>query len=127
MLGPGGGGGSVTKSCPTLATPWTVACQLLCPFQDSPGKKTGVGCCFLLQGIFPTQELNPGLLFCRQIHYQLSYKEPGGWDPNPTSTICLQQVTEPQSASVSSAIKRGMKITLLIYKVENACKEPSTK
>ena len=23
----GGGGGLVTKSCPTLATPWTVACQ----------------------------------------------------------------------------------------------------
>ena len=30
---------------------------------------------FLLQGIFPTQELNPGLLHCRQILYQLSYKE----------------------------------------------------
>ena len=28
---------------------------------DSPGKKTGVGCCALLQGIFPTQGLNPGL------------------------------------------------------------------
>ena len=23
----GGGGGLVAKSCPTLATPWTVACQ----------------------------------------------------------------------------------------------------
>ena len=28
---------------------------------DSPGK-TGVGCHFLLQGIFPTQGSNPGLL-----------------------------------------------------------------
>ena len=28
---------------------------------DSPGKKTGVGCCALLQGIFPTQGLNPHL------------------------------------------------------------------
>ena len=27
----------------------------------------------LLQWIFPTQELNPGLLHCRQILYQLSY------------------------------------------------------
>jgi len=35
--------------------------------EDSPGKKTGVGCHFLLQGIFPTQGLNPGLLHCRQI------------------------------------------------------------
>ena len=29
---------------------------------DSPGKNTGVGCHALLQGIFPAQELNPGLL-----------------------------------------------------------------
>ena len=32
--------------------------RLLCPW-DSPGKNTGVGCCAHLQGIFPTQELNP--------------------------------------------------------------------
>ena len=41
---------------------------------DFPGKNTGVGCHFLLQGIFLTQESNPGLLHCRQIFYQLSYK-----------------------------------------------------
>ena len=35
-----------------FATLWTVA--RLCPW-DSPGKNTGVGCHFLLQGIFPTQ------------------------------------------------------------------------
>ena len=29
----------------------------------------------LLQGIFPTQESNQGLLHCRQILYQLSYRE----------------------------------------------------
>ena len=29
---------------------------------DSPGKNTGVGCHILLQGIFPTQGLNPELL-----------------------------------------------------------------
>ena len=29
---------------------------------------------FLLQGIFPTQESNPGFLHCRQIFYQLSYR-----------------------------------------------------
>ena len=43
----------------------------LCPW-DSPGKKTGMGCHFLLQGFFLTQESNPGLLHCRQILYQLS-------------------------------------------------------
>ena len=45
--------------------------RLLCPW-DSPGKNTGVGCHFLLQGIFLTQRLNMGLLHCRQILYCLS-------------------------------------------------------
>ena len=35
--------------------------RLLCPW-DFPGKNTGVGCHFLLQGIFLTQESNPRLL-----------------------------------------------------------------
>ena len=42
---------------------------------DSPGKNTGVGCHDLLQGIFPTQGLDPGLLHCRQILYHLSHQE----------------------------------------------------
>ena len=33
----------VAKSCPTLATPWILACQDLCPW-GSPVKNTGVGC-----------------------------------------------------------------------------------
>ena len=32
------------------------------------------GSCSLLQGIFPTQESNLGLLHCRQILYRLSYE-----------------------------------------------------
>ena len=42
---------------------------------EPPGKpkNTGVGSLVLPQEIFPTQELNPGLLHCRQILYQLSY------------------------------------------------------
>ena len=40
----------------------------------SPGKNTGVCCYFLLQGIFPTQGLHPGLLQCRQIFYRLSHQ-----------------------------------------------------
>ena len=47
--------------------------RLLCPW-DFPGKDTGVGCHFFLQGIFPIQGSNLGLLHCRQILYQLSYK-----------------------------------------------------
>ena len=41
---------------------------------NSPGQNTRVGSLSLLQGIFPTQGLNPGLLHCRQILYQLSHK-----------------------------------------------------
>ena len=37
-------------------------------------KNTGVGSLSLLQRIFPTQELNEGLLHYRQILYQLSYQ-----------------------------------------------------
>ena len=40
--------------------------RLLCPW-DSPGKNTGVGCHALLQGTFPTQGSNPGLLHGRRI------------------------------------------------------------
>ena len=39
---------------------------------NSLGQNTGVGSLFLLQGIFPTQGLNPGLLHCRQVLCQLS-------------------------------------------------------
>ena len=42
--------------------------------KDSPGKNTGVGCHALLQGIFPTQGLNPSLLLCRWILYRLSHQ-----------------------------------------------------
>ena len=47
--------------------------RLFCPW-DSPSKNTGVGCHFLHQGIFPTQESNLGLLHCRHIVYRLSYE-----------------------------------------------------
>ena len=41
---------------------------------------TRVGCHFLLQGIFPTQGSNPGLLHCRQTLYQLSHPgSPSRW------------------------------------------------
>ena len=58
----------VAQSCPTLRphglySPW-----------NSPGLNAGVGSLSLLQGIFPTQGSNPGLLHCRQILYQLSHK-----------------------------------------------------
>ena len=43
---------------------------------EPPGKpkNTGVGSLSLLQGVFPTQESNCGLLHCGQILYQLTYE-----------------------------------------------------
>ena len=65
------------------AAPWTVAHQVLHPW-NFPGKSTGVGCHFLLQGIFLTQGLNLGLQHCRQMLFTVwatreALKE--GWEP----------------------------------------------
>ena len=43
--------------------------------RNSAGQNYGVGSHSLLQGIFPTQGSNPGLLHYRQILYQLSHKK----------------------------------------------------
>ena len=52
----------VTRLCPTLrCSGLEGAARLLCPW-NSPGENTGVGCHYLLQGIFPTQGSNLGLL-----------------------------------------------------------------
>ena len=58
----------VAQSCLTLSD-----LIMVCPW-NSPGKNTGVGCHFLLQGIFLIQEFDPVLLHCRQILYHLSYQ-----------------------------------------------------
>ena len=51
----------VIKSHLTMGSHGPQPSRLLCPW-DSSGKNTGVGCHFLLQGIFPTQGSNPRLL-----------------------------------------------------------------
>ena len=63
----------VTQLCLTLRPHGLQPARLLCPW-DFPGKITGVGCHALLQGIFPTQGLNPGLPHCRWILYHLSHQ-----------------------------------------------------
>ena len=56
----------------SFVIPWTVAHQLLCPW-DFPGKNMGVGCHFLLQGIFLTQGLNLHLLHWQADSLPLSH------------------------------------------------------
>ena len=72
------------QSCPTLCdpidsspsgspVPGILQARTLEWVAISFSKNTGVGTCSLLQGIFPTQGLNPGLPHCRWIFYQLSH------------------------------------------------------
>ena len=53
-----------------VGSQWEKSHQVTC----RATKNTGVGSLSLLQGIFPTQESNQGLLHCRQTLYQLSYQ-----------------------------------------------------
>ena len=64
----------IAQLCPTLCDPMDCSRPGSSVHGDSLGKNTGVGCHALLQGIFPTQGLNPGLPHCKQIIYQLSYQ-----------------------------------------------------
>ena len=68
---------------------------------NSPGQITGAGSLSLLQGIFPTEGSNPGLLQWREILFQLSYKgsprilewvaypfsSGSSWSRNPTGLL----------------------------------------
>ena len=56
-----------------------------------------VGSLFLLQGIFTTQGLNPGLPHCRQILYQLSHK--GSPIPGWVAYSLLQQIFLTQESN----------------------------
>ena len=72
----------VTQLCPTVCDPMDCSPPGPSIHGDSPGKNTGVGCHVLLQGIFPTQRLNPGLLHCRQILDLLSHQGSSLESPN---------------------------------------------
>ena len=67
-----------------FGTPWTVAHQVPLSMESS-GKNTGVGFHALLQGIFPTQGSNLGLLHCSQILYYVSHQG----SPNIPNCCCL--------------------------------------
>ena len=84
-----------SDSCPCVqlfATPWTVA-RSAPRHWDSPSRNTGVGCHSLLQGVFPTQGLNPGLLHCRWILYHLNHEFRKAWMKWLSSFDLLYQIT----------------------------------
>ena len=69
----------VAQSCLTLCDHMDCSLPGSSVHGDSPGKNTGVSCHALLQGILPTQGLNPGLPHCRQILYHLSHQRSPIW------------------------------------------------
>ena len=58
--------------------------RLLCPWNSPDKNTTGVGCHFLLQGIFPTQGSNPGLP-----HYTLQADFTDWATGEATATTCI--------------------------------------
>ena len=72
--------------------------RLLCSL-NSAGKNTGVGSHSLLQGIFLTQGLNPGLLHCRQTLYHLSHQG---------SPIILQKQKHRKRDQLCGHLKEGV-------------------
>ena len=64
----------ITQSCLTLCNSMDCSPPGPSVHEDSPGKNTGMGFHALLQGIFPTQESNPGFPHCRRIVYRLSHQ-----------------------------------------------------
>ena len=80
---------------------------------NSPGQNTGVGGLSLLQGIFPTQGLNPGLPHCRWIHYQLSHQ--GGPMTNLNSLFKSRDITLPTKVRLLKA----MAFPVVTYGCEN--------
>ena len=81
--------------------------RLLCP-RDLPGKNNGVGCHFLLQGIFPTQESDPCLVclpYCRLILYCLSHWETLALFENP-----VRKESESRPRGETSGCHRGRRL-----------------
>ena len=94
---------SVHQSCPALCNFMNCSPSGSSVHGDLPGKNTGVGCHALLQGIFPTQGLNPDLTHCRWILYCLSHQRSpripqwvaypfskgSSWPRNQTRVSCI--------------------------------------
>ena len=97
----------VAQSCLTLCNPMNCSLPRFSIHGIFPGNNTGVGCHFLLQGIFLTQGLNPGLLHCRQMLYCLSHQGK-----------CHRNLKLLQDSSHLTIPKRTISYSLYIYLVK---------
>ena len=99
----------VTQLCPTLCDPMDCSplqakrTRLLFPW-NSPGKNTRMGCHALSYGIFPTRELNPGLLNCRQILYCLSHQGSPKWTYIHVKCFMLAAIIQNKHETKQSCI-----------------------
>ena len=86
---------------------------------NSLGQNTGVGSVSLLQGIFPTQESNPGLPHCRLILYQLSHKGSPRileWVANPFSSGSSWPKNQPRVSCIAGGFFTNLAIREAHYK-----------
>ena len=79
----------VSQSCLTLCCPMIIAHQVPLSMEfSSQAYKSGLP--YLLQGIFPIQRLNLGLLHCRQILYHLNHNNSSKNKISPTTFSSVQ-------------------------------------
>ena len=78
----------VTQSCPTLCHPMACSLPGSSVHVESLGRNNGVGSHTLLQGIFPSQGLNPGLPHCRWVLSCLSHQGSPWHLPGFTQLLC---------------------------------------
>ena len=92
-----------------FATPWTVTYQAPLSCLEN----TEVGCHFLLQGIFPTQRLNPGLPHCGQTLYRLSHQ-----GSHERASVCLADSSLQLPTSLSPSFFPNSLEKPVRYKLE---------
>ena len=94
---------------------------------NSAGQNTRVGSLSLLQGIFPTQGLKPGLLHCRCILYQLSHKRGPkilGWMAYPFSSKSSQPRNRTGVSCIAGRFftNRAIREAFYLYEISaNSC------
>ena len=115
-----------------LCNPWTAAHQV--PLSMGfPGKNTGVGYHFLLQGIFLTQGSNLGLVHCRETFHRLSHQgslHPGASHimkrvPDEPRRICSSKAVSKSSAWSSSAWSSAARVATIHPRLSLAASQAS--
>ena len=119
---------SCFSSVGLFATLWTVTTRFFCPW-NAPDKNTGVGCYTLLQGIFPTQGLNPHLLCL--LHWQagsLPLVPPGKsshtyiWIRSPSNPTYIQTGYHQKKKFTNNKCQRGCGETGTLLRCWYKCK-----